>query len=90
MNAEVELSIAEGCWEEAVSKCQTLIDMCQASGYQWRKARLLINLGDALISRDLPGDREQAEKVYRQSLEMFTEMGAPGYIQVLEERLGRM
>ncbi len=90
LNAEVELSIAEGCWEEAVSKCQTLIDMCQASGYQWRKARLLINLGDALISRDLPGDREQAEKVYRQSLEMFTEMGAPGYIQVLEERLGRM
>jgi hypothetical protein len=39
------------------------------------------------MGRDLPGDREGAEQVYRQSLEMFTEMGAAGYIQVLEERL---
>ncbi len=51
-------------------------------------ARQLIDLGDCLVGRALPGDREQAQGVYQQALEMFTEMGAPGYIQVLEKRLG--
>jgi class 3 adenylate cyclase/tetratricopeptide (TPR) repeat protein len=86
--ADVDLARSEGYWVKAVSKCQTLIDMYLASGYRWRRARALIDLGDMLIGRDFPGDREQARQVYQQSLEMFTEMGAPGYIQVLEERLG--
>jgi tetratricopeptide (TPR) repeat protein len=88
--AEAELARAEGSWEDAVSKCQALIDILQAGGYWWQVAWRFIDIGDSLIGRDLPGDREEAMKVYRQSLEMFTEMGAPGYIQVLEERLGRM
>ena len=90
LSAEAELARAEGCWDDAVSKCKALIDIYQAGGYRWNWARRLIDLGDALVGRDLPGDREQAEQAYRQSLEMFTEMGAPGYIQVLEERLGGM
>ena len=36
------------------------------------------------------GDLERARQTYQQSLDMFTEMGAPGYIKVLEERLGEM
>ncbi len=86
--AEAELVRAEGYWEEAVSKYKTIVDIWQAGGYRWNWARQLIDLGDSLLGRDLPGDREQAERVYRQSLELFTEMGAPGYIQVLEQRLG--
>jgi hypothetical protein len=35
-----------------------------------------------------PGDQDRAQEPYQQSLNMFTEMGAPGYIKVLEERLG--
>ena len=50
-------------------------------------------LGDAavdaaLVGRNEPGDLERARETYQQSLDMFTEMGAPGYIKVLEERLG--
>ena len=85
--AEAELARVEGRWEEAITNCQSLIDIYQAGGYRWLWARQLIDLGDCLLGRDLPGDREQAEQVYRQSLEMFTEMGATGYIKVLEERL---
>jgi len=88
--AEAELARAEGRWEEAVNNFQALINIYQAGGYRWLWARQLIDLGDALVGRDLPGDRDKAEQVYRQSLEMFTEMGALGYIQVLEERLGGM
>jgi class 3 adenylate cyclase/tetratricopeptide (TPR) repeat protein len=86
--AEAELARAEGYWEEAVSKYKTIVDIWQAGGYRWNWARMLIDLGDVLIGRNLPGDREQAKQVYLQSLEMFTEMDAPGYIQVLQERLG--
>jgi class 3 adenylate cyclase/tetratricopeptide (TPR) repeat protein len=86
--AKAELARAEGRWDEAAANCQALIDVYQAGVYRWKHARQLINLADVLISRDLPGDREQAQQVYRQSLDMFTEMDAPGYIQVLEERLG--
>jgi tetratricopeptide (TPR) repeat protein len=85
--AEAELARAEGYWEEAVSKYKTIVDIWQAGGYRWNWARILIDLGDVLISRNLPDDRKQALQAYRQSLEMFTEMGASGYIQVLEERL---
>jgi hypothetical protein len=44
----------------------------------------------ALVGRNEPGDLERAWETYQQSLDMFTEMGAPGYIQVLEERLKDM
>ena len=47
----------------------------------------LADLGDALAKRNEPGDLERARVTYQQALDMFTEMGAPGYIQVLEERL---
>ena len=57
------------------------------SGHRWRWARRLIDLGDALIGRDKPGDLERARETYQQSLDMFSEMGAPGYVEVLEERL---
>jgi len=53
-------------------------------------ARSLIDLGDALLGRNEPGNHERARQTYRESLDMFTEMGAPGYIKVLEKRLGEM
>ena len=86
--AEAELARAESRWEDAVANCQSLIDIYQTGGYRWLWARQLIDLGDSLVGRDLPGDRKLAKQVYRQSLEMFTEMEATGYIKVLEERLG--
>ena len=90
LSAQAEFARAEGRWDEAMSKVKALIDIYRAGGYKWNWARQLIDQGDVLISRDLPGDQEQAMQVYRQSLEMFTDMGASGYIQVLEERLGGM
>jgi hypothetical protein len=33
---------------------------------------------------------ERNRETYQQSLDLFTEMGAPGYIKVLEERLGNL
>lgn len=51
---------------------------------------LVTDPGYTLLNRGGFGDREWLEQAYRQSLGMFTEMGAPGYIRVHEERLGGM
>jgi hypothetical protein len=40
-----------------------------------------------LVARLAAGDLDKARETYQQSLEMFTEMGADGYVQVLQQRL---
>jgi tetratricopeptide (TPR) repeat protein len=87
LRAEVELAFADRRWGEAVAACQSLIEICQRTGHRWEWARRLIDLGDALVQRDEPGDQEQARQHLQQSLEMFTEMGADGYVDVVQERL---
>jgi tetratricopeptide (TPR) repeat protein len=90
LQAEIELARSGGSWYEAVTACQELIEIYKRGEYHWEWARQLIDLGDVLLGRDEPGDHERAEEAYRQSLEMFTEMGALGYIRVLEDRLRGM
>ncbi|PWB55474.1 MAG: hypothetical protein C3F13_04130 [Anaerolineales bacterium] len=84
---EAQLANEEGRWEEAVSKRLARIKICQADGNRFAWAWNLIPLGDSLVGRDMPGDRERGEQAYGQALEMFTEMGATGYMEVLKERL---
>ena len=88
--AEAELAMAENRWTEAEDACITAIDVFQSCGHKLGWARQLIDLGDAFIGRNEPSDMERARETYQQSLDMFTEMGAPGYIKVLEERLGEL
>ena len=86
---EFELASAEGRWPKAVVACEASIKIFQDSGHRWGYARRLIDLGDALVGRDEAGDLERARHAYQQALDLFTEMGAPGYVQVLEERLAK-
>lgn len=62
---------------------QELIEIYQRCGYRWEWAPWLIDLGDVVLNWDRPGDHEQAAKACLQSLEMFTEMSASGFIRVL-------
>ena len=84
---ELEFAFAEERWTEGISICESLLDTYRNSGERRDSARRLIDLGDALVARDEPGDLERAQEAYRQSLDTFTEMGAPGYIQVVEKRI---
>ena len=88
--ADFELAFAEERWGDAVIAGESSIEIMKSCGYRWMRARRLIDLGDALVGRNEPGDLERARTTYQQSLDMFTEMGAPGYIKVLEERLKKM
>jgi len=86
-SAEFELAFAEKRWNDAVNFIEKSIEIMKSSKHHWGLARRLIDLGDSLVGRSEPSDLERAREIYQQSLEMFTEMGAPGYIKVLEERL---
>jgi len=86
-SAEFELAFAEKRWNDAVKFSEKTIAIMKSSKHHWKLARKLIDLGDALIGRNEPGDLERAQEIYQQSLDMFTEMGASGYIKVLEDRL---
>jgi tetratricopeptide (TPR) repeat protein len=57
LRMDAELARAERRWEEAISLCETLVDILQASGYRWWEARWMIDLGDAFSGRDGPGDQ---------------------------------
>ena len=89
LRTDVELAIADEHWEDSIAACQSLIEIYQRTGHRWEWARRLIDLADALIQRDEPGDKERARQHLHlhQSLEMFTEMGATGYVGVVQERL---
>jgi tetratricopeptide (TPR) repeat protein len=88
--AKFELAYSEQRWNDAVEFSETSTELYQRSSYLWGWARSMIDLGDAFISRNETGDLERARETYQQSLDTFTEMGAPGYIQELEERLRKM
>ena len=85
--AEAEIAMAQTRWTDVEIACKTAIEVFQSCGHKLWWARQLIDLGDAYIGRNELGDLERARETLQQSLDMFTEMGAPGYIRVLEERL---
>ena len=80
-------AMAERRWDQAALVTLSLINLLQTISRRWEWARTLIDLGEIYSHRGRPGDLERAREAYQQSLEMFSEMEAIGYIQVLEERL---
>jgi class 3 adenylate cyclase/tetratricopeptide (TPR) repeat protein len=87
MFGEFEIAFAERHWGETIRVCESLIEICQRTGHRWELARRLIDLADALAQRAEPGDQKIARQHLRQSLDLFTQMGAPGYVKVVQERL---
>jgi len=85
--ARYYLAQAEKRWDEALAIVQSLLDRYRESGARWNIARYQMGVGDALRGRDEPGDRERASQAYHEALTLFTEMGATGYVQVLQKRL---
>lgn len=87
LEAKANHALGERRWNRAAPATQSLINYLQSIGRRWEWARALIDLGDIYSQRNKPGDLERASDAYQQSLEMFSEMEAAGYIQVLHQRL---
>jgi tetratricopeptide (TPR) repeat protein len=87
LEAKAIHALAERRWNQAASLTLSLIDLLQAANYRWEWARAMIDLGDIYAQRNQPGDPDRAREAYQRSLDMFVEMEAPGYIQVLRQRM---
>jgi predicted ATPase/class 3 adenylate cyclase len=85
--AEVELAVATKDWETAIVNLQGFVKFAERHNLVWEHARSLLEWGDVCVARSAIGDLEKAKALYFQVQEMFTEMGADGYVEVVKERL---
>ncbi|MBE0411635.1 MAG: hypothetical protein IBX69_18060 [Anaerolineales bacterium] len=88
--AQIELAIAEKEWDAAVEGLERFIGYAEGNGMRWEHARLLLEWGDVCLAWGAAGDLDKARELYQQSLEMFTEMGARGYVRGVSKRLTRL
>jgi hypothetical protein len=57
---------------------------------RWEVAQASIDRADAYLSRGEPGDRERALALLKASARDFEQMGSPGYVDRVKEKLGTL
>jgi tetratricopeptide (TPR) repeat protein len=85
--AEMELAVVERRWEEAIQKSELLLEWYTRIGLRWDQAHTLIEMAEIHSLRGQPEDRERALDLYNQAREIFAEIGATGYVDIIEGRL---
>jgi tetratricopeptide (TPR) repeat protein len=87
MIAEAELAIAEGRWEDAIAQSEALLAWYTRAGMRWDQAHTLLDLAEIHLLRGHPGDQEQALDLFKRSTEVFSEIGAQGYVDIVQGRI---
>jgi class 3 adenylate cyclase/tetratricopeptide (TPR) repeat protein len=85
--AKIELAVAKKEWTTAMNELEKFVEFVEHYGFRWEQARALLELGDVYVSLNAEEDFNRAQSRYRKSLDMFSDMGADGYVEVVKERL---
>jgi tetratricopeptide (TPR) repeat protein len=85
--AEFELLVAEKKWVKAIQKLKGLVTVFKDHDQKWEVARALLSWAEVYKIRAEIGDYELAQEMYQKSLEMFAQMGAEGYVKLVNNRL---
>jgi class 3 adenylate cyclase/tetratricopeptide (TPR) repeat protein len=88
--AKVEIAVARQDWKVALQRLERLFDFATSCDYRCEMARTLLEWGDVYVARGAAGDVDKAREQYNQSLELFTQMGANGFIRLVQERLDNL
>ncbi len=88
--AEAELAFAESRWQDAITGCESVIEIQARTGQRWEWARIMLSLADVHTARGEPADLTRAQSLYSLALDLFTKIGAPVYARIIEERLSRL
>jgi hypothetical protein len=73
--AKVEIAVARQDWKVALQWLERLFDFATSCDYRCEMARTLLEWGYVYVARGAAGDVDKARELYRQSVDMFTEMG---------------
>jgi class 3 adenylate cyclase/tetratricopeptide (TPR) repeat protein len=90
LQAEIELALVKKDWDSAMDLFAAYAALVENAEQRWEVARLYLDWGDAYASRRQVEDLDRAEQLYHQALDLFTDMGADGYVKVLEDKLGKL
>ena len=88
--AEAELALAEARWQDAIRACESLVEIQARTSQRWEWARMLLSLADVHTGRGEPSDFTRAQSLYSLALDLFTKIGAPAYVKIIEERLASL
>jgi tetratricopeptide (TPR) repeat protein len=78
---------AERRWAEAEAGFEGAAAVLSRLGLRWAWARSLLDWALFHVMRSEPGDGDRAVELLHRSLEAFEEMGSPGYVLVVQEKL---
>jgi class 3 adenylate cyclase/tetratricopeptide (TPR) repeat protein len=88
--AKIELAYARKDWSQAIDRCEDYLNLVASLGFRWEMARTYLEMGDIYACRNEPDDLVNARHKYQQSLDLFSEMGSGGYVQVLIARIDNL
>jgi predicted ATPase len=87
--AHLELAIAEERWDDSISASTALLEWYTRAGMRWEQAHTLLELAEIHRLRDRSKDRDLAQDFYAQSKAIFTEIGATGYVEIVQDRISQ-
>ena len=82
-----QLLTANQEWNEAWAEYDNTIELPVLMEYPWFKADTLKQWAEAHLARGEAGDRSRARELLEESLTMFEDIGATGYVEKVEAQL---
>ena len=90
MRAKGMLLITENQWDNAWEIFSKAIDMASSAGFHWMRTRLRLHWAEAHFSRGGKDYIEDGTKMMEYSRSEFKEMGADGWVQIIDKRMNEL
>lgn len=88
--AQAELAVAEKNWEQAWSHYDAFYDHADRIDLSWYQNWIQVEWAQAMLMRNKPGDRENARQKLENARLDFKDMGAAGYVKILDDKLAEL
>jgi serine phosphatase RsbU (regulator of sigma subunit) len=87
IQSTLEIAAARKDWDRAIEQVEKLVQLDQRLGFRIFHSRNLLSWADLLISRNNPGDLENAQVLLNQALDEYAQMGIGHYPEIARGRL---
>jgi tetratricopeptide (TPR) repeat protein len=85
--AQTDLNVAKEDWSKAWVNYDALIKLTTEHNLRWYQNWVMVEWADAHLKQSDPGDIEKARQMLKETRKEFEDMGAEGYVSIVEERL---